>query len=110
MVADGTMQCWGLNSYGQLGNNSLTNAKVPGRVTGISGGTAMTAVAEAAHHACGLLANGTVECWGDNGEGQLGNGTLVDSGFPVAVNGVTGATAVAVVRHFSCALLVTATV
>ena len=110
LLADGTAQCWGLNSSGQLGNNSLVDAKVPVGVTGVAGGSAMTALAAGAHHECGLLADSTVECWGDNEEGQLGNGTVADSRVPVHVIGVTGAIAVDVGRHFSCALLVDGTI
>jgi alpha-tubulin suppressor-like RCC1 family protein len=110
LLVDGSAQCWGLNSSGQLGNSSLTNANAPVPVSGISGGTGITALASGATHACALLGNGTVECWGDNEEGQLGNGTLNGSATPVAVIGVTGAIAVDVGRHFSCALLVSATV
>jgi len=110
LAVDGTVQCWGLNTSGQLGNNSRSNTHAPGPVVGVSGGTGITALSSGATHTCALLGNGTVECWGDNEEGQLGDGTLVDSGSPVAVIGVTGATAVVVGRHFSCALLVSATV
>ena len=53
---------------------------------------------------CGVLANGSVKCWGSDAFGQFGRGSanLVDtSGSPV---GVTGAAAVAVGARHACAL------
>ena len=38
-------------------------------------------------HACGILNNGTLWCWGVNGNGELGNGTTTSSAVPVAVPG-----------------------
>jgi hypothetical protein len=37
---------------------------------------------------CALLANATAKCWGLNAEGELGDGTLVDSSTPVVVSGI----------------------
>lgn len=47
---------------------------LPGRALRVSVGAA---------HACALIANGTVWCWGSNHYGQLGDGTCVDSDAPV---------------------------
>ena len=39
--------------------------------------------------ACGIVADRTAYCWGDNGLGQLGDGTTNNSALPVAVSGVS---------------------
>ena len=45
-------------------------------------------------HSCAILSGGTVECWGENEQGELGNGTIKGSSRPVAVKGVSSAIAV----------------
>ena len=81
------MKCWGANGSGQLGNNSLTNAKVPVVVSGLAG---VTAIAAGGQHSCAVPAGGAVKCWGLNSSGQLGDNTLTNAKVPVAVSGLTG--------------------
>jgi alpha-tubulin suppressor-like RCC1 family protein len=55
-------------------------------------------------HTCALKRDGTVSCWGANATGQLGNGTTVDSDWPVQVEGIAAASSVGVGYGFSCAV------
>jgi alpha-tubulin suppressor-like RCC1 family protein len=57
-------------------------------VSGITNATAITAGYE---HTCALLAGGSIDCWGWNAYGQLGDGTTDYRLTPVAVNGITNA-------------------
>ncbi len=84
MLSDGTVQCWGDNDNGELGNGTTTNSSVPVTVSGI---TNATAVASGMYHTCVVLNDGTLQCWGDNSYGELGNGTTTDSSVPVTVTG-----------------------
>jgi uncharacterized repeat protein (TIGR01451 family) len=102
LIADGTVQCWGWNQYGQLGNGLNTDSPVPVPVSGI---TNATAIAAGLAHTCALLADGRVECWGFNEDGQLGNGLTTDSPTPVVVNNIANATAVTAGYGHTCALL-----
>ena len=102
VVSGGTVQCWGYNSVGQLGNGTINNSIVPVSVTGLTG---VTAISAGAHHTCALLSGGTVQCWGFNSDGQLGNGTNTDSNVPVSVTGLTGVTAIAAGGYHTCAVL-----
>lgn len=56
-------------------------------------------------HGCARVASGAVYCWGDNSQGQLGNGSWDDSAVPVRVAGVEQATAIVGGMMHTCALL-----
>jgi hypothetical protein len=72
---DGTLWCWGKNTRGQLGIGTRDSTLVPAQV-----GTATDwdSVVANDSHTCALRGtrpDTTLWCWGDNSEGQLGNGT-----------------------------------
>jgi alpha-tubulin suppressor-like RCC1 family protein len=76
LLSNGTVMAWGWNAYGQLGNGTTTyNSNVPVAVSGLSGVVAISASGGGGEHSLALLSNGTVMAWGDNSNGQLGNGT-----------------------------------
>jgi len=64
-----------------------------------------TAISAGGGHACALLSDATVKCWGSNGSGQLGDGTRTRRLTAVAVRGLAGATSVSAGEAVSCALL-----
>ena len=86
MLSSGAVQCWGWNTYGQLGNGSTTDTSNPVSVIGIS--SSATSVSAGDVHSCAVLSSGAVQCWGENGSGQLGNGNTTNSQTPVAVTGL----------------------
>jgi len=110
ITAGGTVKCWGSNNSGQLGDGTTTNSSTPVTVTGISGATSIAASGFLFYHSCALGTGDAVKCWGNNGYGQLGDGTTTNASTPVTVQGLTGATAIAVGTNHSCALLTAGTV
>ncbi len=92
LMSDGTVWTWGDNTYGQLGNNSVTPSSMPVQVRNpISDGylDGIVKVAQGKYHSVALTLDGKVYTWGHGADGQLGTGNTSDSLIPVAV--VTGA-------------------
>jgi hypothetical protein len=83
------VRCWGDNRYGQLGDGSTVDSSVPVKVAGISSDAFASGVAVGGAHTCASTDNGVV-CWGRNVDGQLGDGTTIDSRSPVMVSGIAG--------------------
>jgi alpha-tubulin suppressor-like RCC1 family protein len=104
LLAGGHVDCWGDNTYGQLGNGATVESDVPVAVTGIS---EATQVAAGGQDSCALLSSGHVECWGLASQGELGNGSYfpVQSDVPVEVRHIKDATQVSVGEDHACALL-----
>jgi alpha-tubulin suppressor-like RCC1 family protein len=85
VLVDGTIDCWGANDGGQLGTGgSATDFPQPVRVA-IQSSASVISAGEL--YACAILANGSVQCWGSNLNGQLGTGNTTDSTTPVPVIG-----------------------
>ena len=61
IAADSTAYCWGGNSFGQLGDGSITRRNVPTRV---SGGQRFVSIGAGGYYSCGLTVRGQAYCWG----------------------------------------------
>ena len=98
----GGVKCWGFNGNGELGDGTTTTRSTPAYVSGLTSG--VVAIAPGSVHACALMSGGGIRCWGYNGWGQVGDGTVSRRLTPVSVAGVTGATALASGSWHSCAV------
>jgi alpha-tubulin suppressor-like RCC1 family protein len=101
--------CWGDNGFGELGVSTAPalNSDMPLSVKSLPPNA--TAVSSGAYHTCALLpasVGGDVACWGDNHEGQIGNGQMgaAPVSSPASVSGLTDAIAIAAGRAHSCAI------
>ena len=115
---DGTVNCWGSGTFGQLGDGLAEcfeggtyvpcDATTP--VVALDISTA-TAIAAGDFHTCAVLADGTVQCWGNKSSGQVGDGTSAPSSIPlttlvpIAVTAISTASAIAAGREHTCALM-----
>jgi alpha-tubulin suppressor-like RCC1 family protein len=81
LMTSGRVRCWGANNSGQLGVGNTSNRgdqsnEMGSNLQDIDFGSGRTATdfALGGYHACAILDNGDVKCWGDGGYGQLGTG------------------------------------
>lgn len=77
LLEDGGLRCWGSNVWGQLGyanTDPLGDTAVPSSVDPVDVGGTVIQVATGANFTCALLETGSVRCWGESLEGQLGYG------------------------------------
>ncbi len=127
-ASSGSVECWGENRFGQLGDGEYTTSgravadDIPRTVSGISDAAS---VSTRESDSCAVLTTGGVDCWGENHYEEVAEGARLGDGLengpetcqiltesycsdvPVAVVGISGATEVAVGGGFACARLST---
>jgi hypothetical protein len=84
LTATGTVECWGANDVGQLGDGSSTDRAAP---VPVPLPAPASQVAAGYSHTCAVAA-GQVYCWGDNTFGEVGDGTTTSRTLPVLVGGL----------------------
>lgn len=93
LTANGEAYCWGADEYGQLGDgDGASPSQIPAAVDrSPAGNKPFVRLTAGYHHTCGLTAEGVAYCWGDDSDGQLGDGGVSPSYVPSAVDtGPTG--------------------
>lgn len=96
ILDDGTAWCWGDDTSGQLGDDPTIAAKPTPVQVALPAGRRAVAISNGDSHACAILDDASVTCWGGDGSGQLGNGApLANQPTPVAVQLPAGRRAVA---------------
>ena len=103
VMADGSAKCWGDNNSGQIGDGTTQKRLVTTDVRGMP--DAAAGIAAGGNHTCAWTTGGAALCWGDNGLGQVGDGTTTKRYLPTPVSGMAGGVA-AVAAGFvhTCAL------
>ena len=85
VTSTGIAYAWGSNTYGRLGDETITNRLSP--VTVVGGITNWSQVSAGDAHSLGLTSTGIAYGWGLNGYGRLGDGTTTSRRSPVSVIG-----------------------
>ena len=83
-IQDGAVYCWGINNGAQLGLGTIDYQPHPTPTLIPSLSSGVTEIAAGNSHACAIQ-YGVVKCWGQNGHGQIGNGSPITAASPAAV-------------------------
>ena len=89
LTSTGRIFTWGYNNYGQLGDGTNTNIKVPKETTDhfdLALGETIIKVSSGRNHQSAITSSGRLFTWGYNNNGQLGNGTTTNALSPYEIN------------------------
>jgi alpha-tubulin suppressor-like RCC1 family protein len=109
------VRCWGAGGSGRLGNDDTGDSSAAVTVLTVDGSGALEngrSVVAGGAHTCVLLQSRQVRCWGENENGQLGDGGNDDASRPVVVLSPSGGAAplrnvlqLTALRDATCAVL-----
>lgn len=97
----GSVECWGENEGGQLGDGTTTDRHIPTPVVGLP---PVVEIAVGVHHNCARTAAGEVYCWGFNDRHQVSPRAAVRETTPVRVLGLPPVTSLSLNSGVSCAV------
>jgi alpha-tubulin suppressor-like RCC1 family protein len=98
----GTVSCWGVNTFGELGDGTTDRSSSPVDVKGV---TNAIAIAAGTSFTCALIKGGSVMCWGANYAGQLGDNTKLDHANAAPVQQLTNVVGIATAERHACAVI-----
>jgi len=101
-LTDGTLRCWGSNTWGALGDGTTTERDSPVAVMGLTGAVE---IAAGSGHTCARLTDALMRCWGWNAYGQLGDGTAGERHLPGPTIALSGLVEIAAGGNDTCARL-----
>lgn len=84
LTTTGEVLAWGYNGDGQLGDGSTTSSDTPVKVK-LPRHVTVKAVSAGCYHSLALDTKGQIVAWGNNSDGQLGNGTTTGSDRPLII-------------------------
>jgi hypothetical protein len=108
ILDDGSVACWGRNTYGQLGDGTTTAKDTPTPTASLGDNRTAVAIAAGEQHTCAILDDGSVACWGANDQGALGDGTTTDRHTPTPTTSPganRAAGAISAGDYHTCAIL-----
>lgn len=105
LTTDGAAYCWGLAALDDAGLGPVRGEPIQRRLPApVAGGLTFASLSAGDAHACGITTAGVAYCWGENDEGQLGDGTTTSSETPLRVATDARFRSVTAGQSHSCAL------
>ena len=108
ILDNGSVSCWGLGTTGQIGDETFTSRNISTPTSSLGAERFAVSTSSGGDFTCVILDDGSVSCWGFNGNGRLGDGTTVDRNTPTQTLSLgIGRTAVAISAGggHACAIL-----
>ena len=105
VTTDGDAYCWGSTQSDQLGFEPDSGTRVWTPET-LDSDHSFISISAGGYHTCAITDDADTYCWGDNGQGQLGDGTTDSRWQPEAVSLPDDAVALQTSRESTCAELV----
>ena len=96
LTSGGLVLVWGCNMFGEVGDNTTTNAPYPTQTTNTLMGT-IVQISAGTYHNVAVNTLGDVYAWGQGGFGQIGDNNTADALVP-RKSGTTGAPLANIVR------------
>jgi alpha-tubulin suppressor-like RCC1 family protein len=84
----GALWCWGSNDYGQQGNGATSYSNTPVNISSLGTTVRTVSAGLSGFHTCALTTDGAAKCWGNNGQGQLGDASTTQRSSPTNVGGI----------------------
>ena len=101
ITVGGRAYCWGLNTFGQLGDGTTTQRLRPVLVAGTQ---QFRWIGAGSNHTCALTTSDQAFCWGGNLAGALGDGTTIDRAIPGPVAGGHSFASLSVGSYLVCGI------
>jgi len=103
LLGGGGVRCWGYRALGRLGNGFSDTGEdtTPAVVTGLSDAVA---IGVGGAHSCAVASDGSAWCWGENNDGELGDGTSMNRSVPTEV-AISDVVDIAAGKDHTCAVL-----
>jgi len=102
LLDNGSVECWGFNFSGALGDGTQTARPTPADASGLNH---VRQIDAQGFTTCAVLSNGSAVCWGDNANGKISASAGSTVLSPVAVPGLRSVAEIKVGNGFGCALL-----
>ena len=112
LLKNGSVYCWGLNTWGQLGDNTTEPRNDSSVQVILPAGRTAIAVDSGLHHTCATLDDNSAVCWGNNEYGQIGDNTTTGRLTPTAISfpGGIGVATISAGRVHTCAVVMNGSV
>eukprot|EP00551_Chaetoceros_affinis_P014668 CAMPEP_0203690138 /NCGR_PEP_ID=MMETSP0091-20130426/2510_1 /ASSEMBLY_ACC=CAM_ASM_001089 /TAXON_ID=426623 /ORGANISM="Chaetoceros affinis, Strain CCMP159" /LENGTH=385 /DNA_ID=CAMNT_0050560117 /DNA_START=50 /DNA_END=1207 /DNA_ORIENTATION=+ len=82
---DNKLKCWGVNEFGQVGDGTTTNRNLPTNID-LGLNVLVQEISLGRWHTCAITNDNKLKCWGQNEQGQVGDGTRTTRNLPTSID------------------------